>query len=267
MKTLRLSGPTSGSDTSVVYDTWLDTDDDAPPLVLIHGLGMGRGVLRGLAAELSARSPVYALDLPGFGDSPETGEELPLEGTAELVDSFIQALSLAPAVVIGHSLGTQVVAHMAANPRIATHLEAAIMVAPTVNVSERSALRQLLRLGQDLIGEDWTVIREGGRQYIKTGPWWALRKLKRIVADTPELIYPKINLDTLVLCGERDVVTSVPWARQVAELLPQGELEIIPGVGHESVIAHPHKAATLIQGWLDARHRDPEDGGTPSSSS
>ena len=51
--------------------------------VLVHGIGMGRIVFTEVAEVLAERGRVLALDLPGFGDSPEPGSASSLEMTAE----------------------------------------------------------------------------------------------------------------------------------------------------------------------------------------
>ena len=53
--------------------------------VLIHGIGMGRIVYSDIADLFSHHGRVLAVDLPGFGDSPEPGTAASLELTAEVV--------------------------------------------------------------------------------------------------------------------------------------------------------------------------------------
>ncbi|WP_431194066.1 alpha/beta fold hydrolase [Leucobacter chromiireducens] len=81
--------------------------------VLVHGIGMGRATFAGVGAELAARGRVLALDLPGFGDSPEPGSETTIEETGELLARFIRAETSGPVILVGHSMGTQVVAEVA----------------------------------------------------------------------------------------------------------------------------------------------------------
>ncbi|MBG0565404.1 alpha/beta fold hydrolase [Actinoplanes sp. NEAU-A11] len=46
---------------------------NGPPLVLLHGLGSSRAAWRPVLDRLAATHTVYAVDLPGFGDSPGLG--------------------------------------------------------------------------------------------------------------------------------------------------------------------------------------------------
>lgn len=73
-------------DIAMVYEEFDSRSSHAPrTLVLIHGIGMGRIVFDGVAEILGAHHRILAVDLPGFGDSPEPGSAASLEETAEIV--------------------------------------------------------------------------------------------------------------------------------------------------------------------------------------
>ncbi len=90
-----------------------------PPLVLIHGAGGTRlhwpPSLRRLPG-----AEVYALDLPGHGEAPGSGQST-ISGYRRAVVDWMQALDLPPAVVIGHSMGGALALALAldAPPRVA----------------------------------------------------------------------------------------------------------------------------------------------------
>lgn len=212
--------------------------------VLVHGIGMGRRVFQGLAELLGEAGQVVTLDLPGFGDSPEPEKARTIPETAELVAGFIRRLEAPEVVLIGHSMGTQVVAEVAVQyPELISQL---VLIAPTVNTAERTAVRQAWRMVQDLWGESLRVLILGGWQYAKAGIPWFVRKL-RIMLDHPvEETYPKIQVETLVLRGETDKVCPRVWVEEVAELIPGARYDEVPGHGHEAMIRDPEDAARII---------------------
>ncbi len=89
-------------------------DPDQPGLVLVHGAGMNRSVWQLQTRHFAHRGcRAAAVDLPGHGGS----DGPPLESMAELGDwlaTVIEALGLAPAHVVGHSMGTYVALEAAA---------------------------------------------------------------------------------------------------------------------------------------------------------
>lgn len=224
--------------------------------VLVHGIGMGRAVYTGVAETLSEHGRVLALDLPGFGDSPEPGTAATLEQTAETVARFITAEASGPVVLVGHSMGTQIVAEVAL--RHPDLVSALVLIAPTVNRHERTALRQAARMVQDLTGEQPKVLLLGLWQYAKTNPLWFANKLRFMLAHHLERICPEIRIPTLVLRGETDRVCPRDWVSEVAAAIPDSTMAEIPGRGHEAMIRSAEPVASMILGFaaeLDSRDR------------
>ena len=58
-----------------------------------------------------------------------------------------------------------------------------------------------------------------------------------------------ITSHVLVIIGEHDLI-SLEHARQMAELLPDGKLEIIPGGGHVTPVTNASQVDSLIRDFL-----------------
>ncbi|PRI12543.1 alpha/beta fold hydrolase [Leucobacter massiliensis] len=243
------------------------TDTPGPggcTFVLIHGIGMGRVVFSGVGERLAGRGRVLAPDLPGFGDSPEPGTRTSLEDSARFIARFIREEAREPVVLVGHSMGTQIAAEVALRqPELVRGL---VLIAPTVNRRERSAIRQALRMVQDTAGEGPKVLLTGLAEYVKTSPAWFLNKLRFMLAHRLEDICPRIGTPALVLRGETDRVCPRDWTGEIAAALPHGRMLEIPGRGHEAIIKSPEPVASMILEFTDeldateqSRHRD---GGT-----
>ncbi|TQL48206.1 pimeloyl-ACP methyl ester carboxylesterase [Homoserinimonas aerilata] len=217
---------------------------DGPTFLLVHGLGMGRDAYTEFIDALARRGHAIALDLPGFGDSPEPQRSLPIPQMADLVAQYLAESGAEPVVAIGHSMGTQVVAELAArHPELVREL---VLIAPTVNARERTVWRQVLRMLQDLLGEHPKVIARGLVLYAKAGPAWFVRKFRTMMAHHIEEVAPQIGVPTLVMRGERDRVCPEGWVRSVAELIPDATLKQVPGKSHETMISSAEPVADLI---------------------
>lgn len=226
--------------------------------VLVHGIGMGRGVFGDLVEELGAAGEVIALDLPGFGDSPKPRRPLDMAACGDLVAALLDALGVRDGVLVGHSMGAQVVTEtLARHPDLRGR---AVLVSPTVNPAERSAVVQGLRLLQDIAIESPKVLALGAVHYVKAGPVWYAKTLRRMVGHRIEDVLPRLDADTLVIRGEVDRVSPREWAREVARLVPRGVLREVPDRGHEAMIRTAQPAATLI-----AEHAAGTSGRTPDS--
>ncbi len=79
--------------------------DGADVVILIHGFGGDADRWLFTQQPLSAKATVYALDLPGHGQSTKTLRDGSVAALAGVVAGFMQALEIARAHLVGHSLG------------------------------------------------------------------------------------------------------------------------------------------------------------------
>lgn len=107
---------------------YVDTKKGENAMLLIHGLG---GAIESWANNidyLSKELRVIALDLPGFGHSDKPELDYTTRFYCDFVARFAEELQIAPATIVGSSLGGQVAAEVAINhPRVVSRL---VMISP-----------------------------------------------------------------------------------------------------------------------------------------
>ena len=220
----------------------------AQTFVLVHGIGMGRSVFRGVAEELENRGSFIAIDLPGYGAAPEPERILTMERTADLVAGYLRSHAPGPVTLVGHSMGTQVEAEVAArHPALVARL---VLLAPTVNRREHSAARQVMRLVQDLAGEHPKVFLIGARECLRAGPHIP-GKFRAMMAHDPETAYRRVQCPTLIVRGGKDRVCPHDWCRHVGDLVPNGTLVEVDGHGHETMIRDSGPVAAAILAFTE----------------
>ena len=211
------------------------------PIVLLHGIGMGRSVYLDLVSNLEGR--IIGLDLPGFGEAPEPKRTLTMERHADLVAAFLRSKGITDAVVIGHSMGSQIAAEVAVrHPEVVSGL---ILAGPTVNSASRSIRAQAGYLLWDLLHERPVVLWRGAREYLRGGPN-LLRKMRATIAHRPEQVYPRVRVPVLVLRGQRDPLAPMTWCREIVDAVPDARFEEIPDHGHGTLISDSGGASTII---------------------
>jgi pyruvate dehydrogenase E2 component (dihydrolipoamide acetyltransferase) len=84
---------------------YLKRGEGGTPVVLIHGFGGDLNNWLFNHEPLSGRREVYALDLPGHGESSKQIERGDVGEFAELVAAFMDAVQIPMAHLVGHSLG------------------------------------------------------------------------------------------------------------------------------------------------------------------
>ncbi|WP_394278948.1 alpha/beta fold hydrolase [Microbacterium sp.] len=215
--------------------------------VLVHGIGMGRRVFGDLVAQLQESALIAAVDLPGYGDAPEPPRTPTIERMADLIADYIRHLDRGPVVLVGHSMGSQVAAEVAArHPETVSHL---VLVAPTVDRHARHPVLQFGRLLADIYDESPKVLYLGAREYLRAGPNLPA-KIRAMFRHRPELIYPKVQAPALVIRGGVDRLSPRRWCEEVAAALPDSRMAVVARRGHETLIADAADAAAAIRSFV-----------------
>ena len=212
------------------------------PFVLVPGIGVSSTYFEKLAPHLNEFGPVHALDLPGFGGVPHPDDALSIRQYADLVGRVIDQLQLKDPIVVGHSMGSQVVSDLVARrPELST----VVLIGPVIHPTERRIPTQALRFLQASWHEPLTVKMLAIGAYVFCGVKWFSRILPKMIAYPIEDQLPHIRAHTLVIRGEFDAVAPRDWVRTCAELLPSSRLWEIPGAAHSVMYAHAEEVARL----------------------
>ncbi|SJN38137.1 Alpha/beta hydrolase fold [Microbacterium esteraromaticum] len=221
-----------------------DFGEGERPFVLLHGIGMGRSVYIDLISNLTGR--IIGIDLPGFGEAPEPTRTLTMERHADFVAAFLHDRGIADAVLIGHSMGSQIAAEVAA--RHPDGLSGLVLAGPTVNSASRSIGLQATYLLWDLLHERPLVWWRGAREYLRGGPH-LIRKIRATVVHEPEKTYPRVRMPTLVLRGQHDPLAPSSWCIEIADAISGARFEEIPDHGHGTMISDSWAAAEMIRNF------------------
>ena len=98
---------------AAVGRTMIEIDGAGPAIVFVHGLGGTSNSFQMLLGALGGFRCVRP-DLPGSGRSPRPFQALTMELFVETIFEVVQKVGGGPAHLVGHSLGTLVCLHLAA---------------------------------------------------------------------------------------------------------------------------------------------------------
>lgn len=230
-------------------------DPARPPVVLVHGIGVSGEYFRPFAAELAADHDVYALDLPGYGTTPRPERPLSVPELGEVVAETVAALGLVAPVVVGHSMGCQVVVDTVGDhPGLCAGY---VLIGPTVDPGARSALAQAGRLALDTLREPPGTNLVIFRDYLRMGPVRYLRTSRSMLADRIEADIHGCAAPGLVVRGAQDPIAPRDWARRLARAAPDARFLEIPGAAHAVQHTRPQELAAACAPFLASlsRHR------------
>lgn len=226
-------------------DELIEVDSaDRRDFVLVHGIGVSSQYFERLALTLAKTGMVYLVDLPGFAGVPRPDHPLEIEDFGRVVARWIAEEGLVAPVLVGHSMGAQIVTEvLVQEPDLATH---AVLIGPPVNVEERSTVRQGLRFLQSSVWESSRTRRIAMSGYLRCGPWWFFQVLPRMMRYPIEERLPQVTASTLVLRGTHDWVAPEDWIDLVAGLPAKGRWDEVPGAAHAVIYDHSDVVAEQI---------------------
>lgn len=215
-----------------------------PPIVFVHALATSSSYMLPTAGRLARYGAVYAPDLPGYGRSAKPKGFLDFSALADVLAAWMQAVGVAPAVLIGHSTGCHIVTQFAI--RHPAQIAHAVLLSPTMDPTDNTLPQDAYSLFRVMLRESPALYVVLMREYLETG---FLRLVKSIDADVTSHIeadLPQVAVPTLVVRGARDTLVSAKWAREAVNLLPRGQLIVVPGGSHAMQYTEPRQLMRLL---------------------
>ena len=268
---------------SINSDTVTASGDQPKTLVMIHGY---RGNHRGLEAIAGALDDfnVVIPDLPGFGESTPLLERHSVANYATWLEAFVKALHLeTPPLLLGHSFGSIIVAHAAAE---GIAVEAIILENPVSAMALKGPKRIGTKLAQGFYGvsarlpvrsseralKSWPMVRGMSILMAKTRD----PKLRRWIHDQHDANFnafanrdvaiqafqasisecvgqwiEAFQVPTLIIAGELDDITSVRQQHEAfTKLRVPSSMIVHDRVGHLTHYEIPDKVAEDIRGFV-----------------
>jgi 3-oxoadipate enol-lactonase len=247
------------------------TDNEATPILFLHGVGSDRSVWHPQLAYFATQRRAIALDYPGYGDSafaPDASRDDYAKAAIAALDSLgidrahICGLSLGGVVAIAlHHLAPRRCASLILADSFAVHPEGAAIHQRSVDASHAMTMRALaLARAAMLLGADAShaihdeVIETMGKidpEAYRLGAaavWLADQRDRAAAVDVP----------TLVMVGDEDRITPPALSEQLAALIPGARLTVVKRAGHLANLEQPDAFNGALDQFLSAVERTDE---------
>jgi pimeloyl-ACP methyl ester carboxylesterase len=237
-------------------------------VVLVHGLGKNAAkdwakVIPALAAHYT----VFALDLPGFGQSDKGNHLYSPDNFARVLEAVLEKRVQRPFALVGHSMGGAVaLAYVGAHPRRVSRL----ILVDAAGVLHRSVYAEFLgrvaaqrAMGMDspwfesvvraiqLRAENWPIRgelaleRAGVRQRLLRGDPNAISAFAMVEHDFSQVLRG-ISAPTLILWGAEDTIAPVRTGQALAASIPGARLIVLAGAGHAPQVQMPDRFNPIV---------------------
>lgn len=173
---------------------------------------------------------VLAIDLPGSGRSQSAGRIGTPEEVADLLWSWLDSQHVHRVVLVGHSLGAQIVTRLAvSHPERVASL---ILIAPAPDPEAGGPTQTALRLLRGWIWERPRFMTYAIVDFLRARPHRMWKVLTRSMAVVDPDILSRCTTPTVMVRGERDAVSTGPGVRKLADAFVDAQVQEIPKGPH-----------------------------------
>lgn len=266
-------------------------EGQGPALLCSNGIGVSTFFWGPLARELSDRFTVVRWDYRGHGlsDDPLHPGSATLEQCATDALAVLDHLGFEKAVMLGHSMGSQVGFEI-----YRQRPEAVAGLVPTLGTYRRAietffgtalslrgfeVMKRVLPAAPKLLQKlSAAAMRSpladpGARLFRLVHPELCpkealvpyfehntridlllyLSLAESMQAHDATDLLPRVGAPTLVVAGDRDLFTPLALAREMSALIPQAELFVIPGGTHAALVEQPLLLSLRVRKFLEER--------------
>lgn len=251
---------------------------EGSPVLLLHGLGASLVAWRDNIEALSERHRVYAIDMPGHGDSDNPATEYSLETYTQWLAGFQSALDIDRPALVGNSAGGMLALAVAsARPEAVRSLVLVGAAGLGQKVSLYVRLLSIPLLGElfessklrgpalmlknafadprfatkELVREIYRSRAMKGASKAVVGPIRqivGLLGLRRDAMLLDELV--RLTVPTMIVWGAEDKILPVEHARKAARRAPHARLHVFEGCGHWPQMERADEFNRLVLAFL-----------------
>ncbi len=284
--------------TEIAYEIYLPDDPprSLPPVVCCNGIAcVAHAYWDPLVERLSTSTTVVLWDYRGHGASgpPRNPSEITVPSFARDLLELVEETGVVAPVLVGHSFGVQVALEaLRIDPDLAAGLVAVagphrrplgdLYGLPIARLAV-SLLEPVVEMAASPARAVWgaafrtplpfaigKLTRMAGpratpdamRQYFSglgaIDPVLLLRMFKAMDYQDATDILPRIEIPTLIVAGEQDVMTPLHVMKEMHESIPSSRMEVFSRAGHTLPVEVPDEFADLVEEFVESLEEEDE---------
>jgi len=240
------------------------------PVVLIHGVGLRAESWYPQIEVLESEHTVFAVDLPGHGESDQLESSLPtLQEYSDRIVMFIENNVNGAPIVIGHSMGALIALDITTRyPQRCVGLAALNAIFRRTAAARAAVLNRADTIAEsgvqaviDATIDRWFPADEATDGVIVSlcRGWLGATNADgyatayRVFATEdgpPEHTLAGINVPTLFMTGEHDYNSAASMSLTLAQRVKNSEAVVIPGARHMSHLTHPAETNAALKSLI-----------------
>lgn len=239
------------------------------PLVLVHGFPLDHRIWKRQVDELVDCCRVIAVDLKGFGKSAST-EAFTMESQAEELHQLLQQIGALPCVIAGLSMGGYIA--LAFAEKYGSDVKGLALVDSKAEADSQAGKEGRQKMADLAMQEGAAPVAAQMMPKVLAAETFehspqVVKELQQIMESVPPItvanasyamrdradrtaLLPTLQCPGLVVLGESDVLIPVSVGEKIKELLPKGELAVVPRSGHIPCMEQPGAVSQVLRQFM-----------------
>lgn len=229
-------------------------------IIFLHGWGCDLNIWKSFIKHLDFKSyNLYLIDLPGFGESIITREDLKLEDYATTIREFMEkVVDGKNNLLIGHSFGGRITYKLAGMDLLAKYFTSCVLIAPHgINETQKfknKTYKMIAKIVKPIFSIPVLKVyrkriyeKMGWGDYVNVTNKQMQQTFLNIIKEDLQKYFTKVNIPTLLIFGENDKTSLPSYGKLMHSKIPQSKLEIVQSAGHYVFLDQMTETIQLIK--------------------
>lgn len=241
------------------YKVYYESTGDGLPVVFIHGACEDHSIWNQQVKHFSRLCKTVVLDLPGHGKSDPL-REASIDSYSRLLSSFLEAVGIEKAVIVGHSMGGAIALKFCLKQP--AKVLALILVDTGAKLGVHPVFMEAIRKDHvralKQFVSKYGVSKSTSEQTLKTilnlmcntSGQTAIADFEACDSFDVRDQISDIRVPTLIIVGEDDSMTPLKWSEFMKEKIKGSKIRIIPESSHFPMIENPQELNRAIEEFI-----------------
>ena len=247
---------------NIFYEEFGENNNE-PVVLFLHGWGADHKYFLPIINVIKEKYKVYAIDLPGHGESSKLTRSFNVDDYKDVVIKFIDDLNIKNIILIGHSYGGRIIIKINSEDDIDFNIDKNILI-DAAGVKKNQSIKTKIKIYTYKFSKNILNLipdknkREellnklkgkfGSSDYNNATPIMRETLVKSVNEDLTPLL--KNMRETLLIWGENDKDTPMSDAKIMEKEIKNAGLVVLKNTGHFSFIEDKYTFERVIKSYL-----------------